>query len=205
MQRTRIKFCGITRATDALLAGSLGVDAFGFIFYPPSPRYISPEKAASIVSRLPPMITTVGVFMDAAPEVVAQTLEITPLSLLQFHGSESEVDCARWGRPYIKTIRVRAESNLAAQADCHQKACGFLLDTYLPDQVGGTGRTFDWSLLSPISRPVVLAGGLNADNVKAAITTLSPYAVDVSTGIEQLPGIKDEHLMRSFVQAVQSV
>lgn len=202
MQRTRIKFCGITRLADALLASALGVDALGFIFYPPSPRYISPEKAADIVAQLPPIVTTVGVFVDAEAEIIKKTLAAVPLSLLQFHGDEVEADCDCWSKPYIKTIKVRPQGDLTAETVRHKRACGLLMDTHLPDQAGGTGKVFDWSALPKTSQPVLLAGGLTPNNVASAIAQVSPYAVDVSTGIEQSPGIKDEGLMRSFAQAV---
>jgi len=202
--RTRVKICGITRLEDARDAISAGADALGFVFYPPSPRNISPAQAAAIVRELPAFICTVGLFVDADPAFVETVLRAVPLDLLQFHGDEPEAACNRYGRPYIKAIRMRDDIDLAQMAQNYHSSRGLLLDTYVAGQAGGTGQTFDWNRIPrSLSRPVILAGGLNPQNVSQAITQVKPWAVDVSGGVEQAKGIKDPQLITAFMQGVE--
>lgn len=202
--RTRIKFCGITRAADAQVAAQLGVDAIGLVFYAPSPRAVSIARAREIFSVLPPFVTRVGLFVDAARSDIERTLEEVPLDLLQFHGEESPETCASYGRAFIKAIRMRADIDLSAEAHRYERAAGLLLDTYRDGVQGGTGEVFDWSRVPALpSHAVILAGGLNPDNVRAAVLEVCPYAVDVSGGIESARGCKDAARMTAFVHAVE--
>ncbi len=202
----RIKFCGITRVTDAQAAVALGADALGFVFYPPSPRAITPAAAADIVRALPPFVCKVGLFVNAVPETVAATVETAGLDIVQYHGDETPDDCARATRPWIKACRVRAGLDLAATCASYGAAAAWLFDAYDEQLYGGSGRSFDWDLL-PVDqrRPVILAGGLTADNVAEAVRRTAPYAVDVSGGIEAAKGIKDQDKMRKFIAEVKRV
>ncbi len=204
--RTRIKFCGITRAEDALYAASLGADALGLVFYPPSPRSLSLERAIALSEAIPPFVTRVALFLDERADVVGGIVEQLRPDLLQFHGSESADYCASFGRPYIKALAcgVGADS-IEKQMDTYSSAIGFLLDSHSPGQAGGSGKHFDWSQVpKKLDKPIVLAGGLHAANVGEAIQTVHPYAVDVSSGVESSPGIKDRNKMHSFIAQVRS-
>jgi phosphoribosylanthranilate isomerase len=199
----RSKICGITRVEDALAAVAAGADAIGLVFYAKSPRAVSPEQAAAIVQALPPFVTSVGLFVNMPRDQLQALLRQVPLDLLQFHGDESPADCEGYGRPYIKALRVRPDEDLAATIANYSGARGILLDTFVEGVPGGTGATFDWSLVpSDIAKPIILAGGLEASNVAAAIRQVRPYAVDVSGGVEASKGIKDANKIRVFVQAV---
>lgn len=203
---TRIKICGITCHEDAVAAVAAGADALGFVFYEPSPRYVDPARAADIISALPPFVTTVGLFVDAADEQVEAIIGQTGLDLLQFHGKESEARCSRFGRPYIKALRVRPELDLEKLASEYPSARGLLLDAYRPGVPGGTGEVFDWDLIPPaLARRIVLAGGLTAENVTRAISQVRPYAVDVSGGVEVTPGRKSPEKMQAFTAAVRAL
>lgn len=205
MARTRIKFCGITRAEDAHVAAAIGVDALGFVFYPPSPRYIAPAAAARIIATLPPMVTTVGLFVNASSETVAQDVVTSGVDVVQFHGDESPADCARTGGRWIKALRVRPDTDIRAAAAAYAGASAVLLDTFDPALYGGSGKTFDWSQVPPdLPQPLILAGGLHAGNVGAAVRQLNPFAVDVSGGIEAAKGIKDTDKMHRFINEVRS-
>ena len=205
MDRVRIKICGITRVDDALAAARLGVDAIGLVFYTGSPRAVTPAQAAAIVHALPPLVTTVGLFVDADEAEVRAVLQQVPIDLLQFHGQEVPGYCDGFSRPYIKVLRMQAGLDVAAEADRYPHARGLLLDTYQADVAGGTGQVFDWSTVpSGLKKPIILAGGLTADNVAAAITAVKPWAVDVSGGVESAPGIKDSDRMAEFVKAVNN-
>ncbi|TBU90547.1 phosphoribosylanthranilate isomerase [Phytopseudomonas dryadis] len=204
MSVVRCKICGITRIEDALAAVEAGADAIGLVFYPRSPRAVSVAQAGEIVAALPPFVTTVGLFVDMPRAELAQLLERVPLDLLQFHGEESAEQCEGFARPYIKALRVRPGDDIAVRVAAYPGARGVLLDTYVAGVPGGTGEAFDWSLVPPrLSKPVVLAGGLTADNVAEAIARVRPYAVDVSGGVEASKGIKDVHKMNAFVRAVR--
>lgn len=203
MPNVRIKICGITRIEDALAAAVLGADAIGLVFYAKSPRAVDIEKAQKIVRALPPFVTTVGLFVDAQPGFIDDVLHQVPLDLLQFHGNEPPADCERHARPYLKALRMAPDADIAEQAARYASAAGILLDAYTPGIPGGTGIVFDWSRIPPISQPLILAGGLNAENVRAAIEQVKPYAVDVSGGVELEKGIKDIEKIREFVRQVR--
>ena len=205
MTATAVKVCGLTREEDALTAAALGAHALGFVFYPRSPRYVSPQQATSIARRLPPFVTVVGLFVNADAAEVNAVLRTIPLDLLQFHGDEAPDYCAQFGRPYIKALRVRPGADLLQYAYQFAGARGLLLDAFVEGIPGGTGSSFDWSLIpASLPLPVVLSGGLNAANVGAAIRRVRPCAVDVSSGVEAAPGIKDVQKMREFFKGVRN-
>ncbi|MDN5869380.1 MAG: phosphoribosylanthranilate isomerase [Nitrococcus sp.] len=204
--RTRIKICGLTRPDDALAAARLGVDAVGLVFYERSPRRLSPRAACDIVAALPPFVTVVGLFLDAPAAMVDDVLASVALDLLQFHGAEGQAYCARFHRPYIKALPMGAGIDPATYARAYPDAAGFLLDSNRIGQAGGSGRTFDWELVPrALGGPIVLAGGLHAGNVAPAIQATRPWAVDVSSGVEAAPGVKDPELMNAFVSEVARV
>lgn len=201
--RTRVKICGITRPQDAIAAVELGADAIGLVFYAPSPRNISIEQAAEIVTGLPPFVSKVGLFVNAEPAFINSVLKRVALDCLQFHGDETAAECEQINMPYYKAIRVKNDTNLLQYASQYQRANALLLDAYSEAAVGGTGQVFDWTLIpTNMGKPVVLAGGLNAGNVAAAIKQVNPYAVDVSGGVEASKGIKDAVKIAAFMQAV---
>lgn len=206
MSRTRVKFCGITRVSDAQAAAEVGADAIGLVFYAKSVRCVDVAHAKEIARALPPFVTRVGLFVDHPADEVEQIIWDVGLDLLQFHGAETPDYCCAFERPYIKAIAVREGVDLAQQADGYQGACGILFDTYVPDMPGGTGKAFDWSKIGAnmkeINRPIILAGGLTPKNVAEAIKKVKPYAVDVSSGVESEPGVKDRSKMNAFVDAV---
>ena len=204
MPRTRIKICGITRESDVQAASAAGADAIGLVFYAGSARAVSIDSAASVVRSLPPFLTVVGLFVDADAALVEQACTLLPISLLQFHGDESERYCGGFGMPYMKALRVAPTTHILPQLDRYPDACALLLDTYRQGSPGGTGETFDWSMIpAHCGRDIVLAGGLNADNIGAAIAGRSLYGVDVSGGVESAPGLKDAGKIQAFVNAVQ--
>ncbi|SNR70525.1 phosphoribosylanthranilate isomerase [Methylobacillus rhizosphaerae] len=203
--RTRVKICGITREEDAQAAVRYGSDAIGLVFYPSSPRYVAAAPAARIAAALPPFVSSVGLFVDATPGEVEAILAQVHLDILQFHGSETAEECRRYGMPYMKAVRVRHDTNLLQYAAQYHDARALLLDAYLPGMAGGTGIVFDWGLIpEQFPLPIVLAGGLNPDNVADAIRQVHPYAVDVSGGVEQAKGIKDAAKVAAFMQGVQN-
>ena len=203
--RTRVKICGITRLEDALTAAQAGADALGFVFYGPSPRNIEPATAAEILRQLPAYVTSVGLFVDADAAFIEQVLQAVPLDLLQFHGGEPEADCSRHGKPYTKAIRMRDGIDLAQMARTYHSSRGLLLDTFVAGKAGGTGETFDWNRIpQSLPKPIILAGGLNPQNVSKAIAQVKPWAVDVSGGVELAKGIKDIQLITAFMQGVES-
>jgi phosphoribosylanthranilate isomerase len=204
--RVRVKICGVTRQQDALAAVAAGADAIGLNFHPPSARFVSVERAVSIAAVVPPFVSLVGLFVDAPAAAVAATLSRVPLALLQFQGDEPSAFCATFQRPYLKAVRVRQPVDIATLRAQHPGAAGFLLDTYAPGQAGGTGHSFDWSFWPAArdSTPLVLAGGLTPANVASAIRTLRPYAVDVCSGVEERPGVKDKALIERFIEEVAS-
>ena len=200
----RSKICGITRIEDALAAVEAGADAIGLVFYGKSPRAVGVEQAAAIVQALPPFVTSVGLFVDMPRDELQQLLQRLPLDLLQFHGDESPADCEGHGRPYIKALRIRPGEDVAAAMAPYSGAQGILLDTFVEGVPGGTGASFDWSLVPEnAAKPIILAGGLDAGNVATAIRQVRPYAVDVSGGVEASKGIKDAGKIRAFVRAVR--
>ena len=202
MPRTRIKICGITDEHTALCAAEAGADAIGFVFYPPSPRYVRPARAAELCALLAPFVTPVGLFVNASPEEIRGVLDQVPLQLLQFHGEEVEADCLAAGRPYIKAARMRPGLDLVNYAACFPSARALLVDAFV-EGYGGGGKVFDWSLIPPeFDRPLVLSGGLDESNVGEAIRRVRPQAVDVSSGVEAAKGIKDAAKIARFVAGV---
>jgi len=200
----QVKICGITTIEDATAAVAAGADALGLVFYPASPRYIDMDRAAAIAAAVPPFVTLTGLFVNAAVEDVRAVLGKVPLNLLQFHGDEDAGYCEQFLRPYIKALRMKDGLDVLAAMHEHPRARGFLLDAYRPGVPGGTGETFDWQRVPQHSgRPVVLAGGLSPDNVARAIEAARPQAVDVSGGVEAVPGRKDPEKVRAFIEAAK--
>jgi phosphoribosylanthranilate isomerase len=201
---TRVKICGITRAEDALAAAHSGADAIGLVFYQHSPRHVSIEQAAKLAEVLPPFVAVVGLFVNADSSFVREVLAGVPLDLIQFHGEEAPEYCAQFGKPYLKAIRVKEGVNLLQCASDFPGAKGLLLDAHVEGVPGGTGKAFDWTLIpGNLSMPVILSGGLDAENVAAAIKQVQPYAVDVSSGVEAEKGIKDAAKIARFMQEVK--
>lgn len=204
MTRTRIKICGITREEDLDAALAAGADAVGFVFYPKSPRALTPLRAAELARRVPPFVSRVGLFVNEDEDTVAATMEIVPLELLQFHGDEDAAYCEEFGKPYVKAARVRPGLDLVEFACSFSSAQALLLDAYV-EGYGGAGQTFDWSLIpASLPLPVILSGGLTAENVGDAIRRLHPWAVDVSSGVEVAKGVKDAARIAAFIAAVKS-
>ncbi len=216
--RTRVKICGITRCEDALASAHYGADAIGLVFYKKSPRYIDPERARAIIKCLPPYITIVGLFVNEPIEQVKCISQQLGLDLLQFHGDESVADCEAARQAYVKAIRVQDAQSLPSAIKQYQSAQSLLVDSYHLDTYGGTGQSFDWQLLlnkksqsllsdSKVlkSMPIVLAGGLNPVNVTQAIQAVQPWAVDVSSGVESSPGVKNDLLIKKFIEGVANV
>lgn len=200
--RTRVKICGITRRQDAEFAIEMGADALGLVFYPPSPRAVTIAQAEQIVEGLAPFVAVVALFVDAEPEYVYKCLESLPIAILQFHGDESPEYCEQFERPYMKVVRMRDDVNLAELAIDYASSSALLLDSYQAGVPGGTGQSFDWSMINQIDKPIILAGGLTVENIAIAIKQVQPYAVDVSGGVEQTKGIKDQQKIRDFMQEV---
>jgi phosphoribosylanthranilate isomerase len=202
--RIRVKICGLTREQDATAAVDCGADAIGFVFHPSSPRHVTVERAATIARAMPPFVTTVALFVDAASELIARVVDEVGVDLLQFHGQESPEYCAQHGRPWIRAIAMRPDIDLPVVQRQYAAGRGLLLDAYRPDVPGGTGETFDWNRIPPqLASRIVLAGGLRADNVGDAIRRVHPYAVDVSGGVEADKGIKDPLKIRAFIEEVR--
>ena len=204
MTRTRVKICGLARLDDALAAARLGADAIGLVFAAKSPRALAPEAAAAIAAAMPPFVARVGLFLDAEPAFVRAVCATVPLELLQFHGSESAAYCRAFDRPYIKAIAMGDDGDAALRALAYPDAAALLFDAHATGGQGGSGRTFDWSRVPrDLARPVVLAGGLVPENVAGAIAAVRPWAVDVSSGVEASPGIKDHGKMERFIDEVR--
>lgn len=199
--RTRVKICGFTRVEDALQAAHLGVDAIGLVFYPASPRNVSVPQAVAIARALPAFVTVVGLFVDAEPFFVHEVLRQVNIDCLQFHGNETPEACRGYAKPYIKAIRMQADTDLAVLERHYADAAGLLLDAYHPGMQGGTGSGFDWETI-PVERklPIILAGGLSPENAAFAVQRVRPYALDVSSGVESAKGIKDAAKMAAFIR-----
>jgi phosphoribosylanthranilate isomerase len=206
MIRTRIKICGITREEDLAAAVEAGADALGFVFYPPSPRHVTPLRAAQLLAHVPAFVTRVGLFVNEPAEAVRAVLAQSPLDLLQFHGDEDARYCAAFGKPWIKAARVKAGFDLLEYASAFAGApgvCGLLLDAHV-EGYGGGGKTFDWSLIPrSLPLPVILSGGLHPGNVVEAVRAVRPWAVDVSSGVEAERGIKDVRKINEFIAGVR--
>ena len=202
--RTRVKICGITRIEDALAATHNGADAIGLVFYAESPRNVSLQAAQEIVDALPPFISVVGLFVNASENKIQTVLSQLRLDVLQFHGDETVADCAQFNLPYLKAIRVKPDTNLLQYCLEFNSAQALLLDAHSDAAYGGTWQVFDWDLIPQnLPKPIILAGGLNAQNVGDAIKQAQPYAVDVSGGVEQSKGIKDAAKIAAFMRAVE--
>jgi len=203
----RIKICGITNLEDARLAAELGAHALGFIFYPKSPRAVAPDAAREIIRNLPPLVMTVGVFVDEEAELVRETAERAGLDWVQLHGQESPEYCRSLGRRVIKGFRIKDQGSLSPLPDYRDAVQAFLLDTYKAGTAGGTGETFDWMLARQAVAlwPIILAGGLNPENIGQAIKVAQPAAVDVASGVETSPGKKDPEKIRAFFGAIRNV
>lgn len=203
VMRTRVKICGITRLEDALAAVDAGADALGFVFYPASPRYVAPAVAEVIIQQIPPFVTTVALFVNETAAQIEAVLNQTSIDLLQFHGDESPEFCQQFNRPYFKALRMSPDINVMVETKRFASARGILLDAYRPGMPGGTGEAFDWERIpSDINLPLVLAGGLDQNNVAQAINQVKPYAVDVSGGVEMAKGLKDGSKILSFMNEV---
>ena len=214
--RTRVKICGITRVADALAAAHAGADAIGLVFWPGTPRYVEVARARAIADALPPFVTKVALFVDPSPVDVRALLDVVPIDVLQFHGDEPHNLCIAFARPYLKAVQVKDDVDLLEYARRYGDAAGLLFDTFRAgDMPGGTGHTFDWSRLSPAVReampaPLILSGGLDPENVGDAIRAVRPWAVDVSSGVEERgpdgnprKGIKDAARIAAFVKGVR--
>ncbi len=208
MMRVRIKICGITRPEDARKAVELGIDALGFNFYPGSPRYISPRKAKAISRQLPPFVSLIGVFVNEKEEIIREIAAFSLLNAVQLHGEESPEFVDTLNLPVIKAFRIKEERDIEQMKNFSGKVKAFLLDAYTPGQKGGTGKTFNWELArkaKELGVPIILAGGINAGNVHEAIQAVHPYAVDVASGVEKEPGIKDFSEMEKLVNRIKEM
>lgn len=200
----RIKVCGITRETDAIEAANLGVDAIGLVFYKHSPRFVTIEQANRVIAALPPFVTVVGLFVNPDETTVKEVLERCAIDVLQFHGDESPDFCRTFKRPYLKAIRVRKAEDVVNAAQHFTDARAILADAFVDGSFGGTGQMCDWSLLPrELSLPLILSGGLDADNIEQAIRLVHPAAVDVSSGVEESKGIKSAARMAAFIAGVK--
>jgi phosphoribosylanthranilate isomerase len=203
---TRIKLCGLTREQDLRAVANSGADAIGLVFYEKSPRHVSVPQAVELMRHLPPFVTVVGLFVNPTVDYVRQVLANISLDTLQFHGEESSEFCQQFGKPYLKAIRVKAGVDLVECAARYASAQGLLLDAFVEGAQGGTGESFDWSLIPQnLPLPVILSGGLNAGNVAEAIERVRPYAVDVSSGVEVSKGIKDAAKVAAFIKEVKQI
>ncbi|HZY34644.1 MAG TPA: phosphoribosylanthranilate isomerase [Rhodanobacter sp.] len=202
---TRIKCCGMTRVGDALLAARLGADAIGLVFTARSKRQVSLAQAREIVAALPPFVATVALFMDDEASLVRQVLDEVRPALLQFHGDESDGWCAQFGRPFLKAIAMGEGAAALSRLHDYPRASGLLLDGHAAGEAGGSGKVFDWSLLPDgLAQPLILAGGLHAGNVGDAVRAARPWAVDVASGVESAPGVKDPMRLAAFIRAVRT-
>lgn len=202
---TRVKMCGITRPQDALAAANSGADAIGLVFYARSPRNVDLDQASSIARTLPPFVSSVALFVNPQPDEVRAVLRQVRPDVLQFHGEEPPEFCRGFGVPYLKAARVRPGTDLLQFAALYADAQGILLDAWNESAHGGTGECFDWNLIpANLPKPIILAGGLNPGSVRRAIEIVHPWAVDVSSGIEQAKGIKDAALIAAFMKEVEN-
>lgn len=206
--RTRVKICGITRCEDALIAVDAGADAIGLVFYEKSPRFVESALAAEISRLIPAFVSRVALFKDATQQVIESVLKNVEIDLIQFHGSESAAFCESFAMPYIKALGMKGTEHDASFLNNGEKNYGsakaLLLDGHAPGEAGGSGESFDWASVASVEKPIILAGGLSAENVKQAIAIVRPYAVDVSSGVECSPGIKDKEKIAAFMQQLRA-
>jgi len=203
--RTRVKICGITSPKDAELAINAGADAIGLVFYAPSPRYVAIDQACKIAQSIPAFVTKTALFVNPTEAYVREVLDSVAIDLIQFHGDETAIFCEQFGKPYIKAVRMQATTPLQALAQEFKKSSGLLLDAYVAGTPGGTGEKFNWEWIpKEFDLPIILAGGLTSSNVKQAINKSSPWAVDVSGGVEASKGIKSPEKIKQFMQQVMS-
>jgi phosphoribosylanthranilate isomerase len=200
----RVKICGLCRPEDVVAAVDAGADALGFVFVPASPRFLLLETARSLCRLVPAFVARVGLFLDQEEQQVRKVLEQVPLNLLQFHGSEDAAYCGQFGLPYIKAVRLGSPDPVVAAEAAYADAAGILLDSHEPGGLGGTGRQLDWRGVRRGVLPLILAGGLNPSNVAAAVQAVRPWAVDVSSGVESSPGVKDPLAIRQFINEANS-
>ena len=207
LYKTLIKICGITLEEDAENALNSGVDAIGLNFYAASPRYVTIEQATKISNLVKDNALIVGLFVNAEPDFVRQVQDKVPLDILQFHGDESSEYCEQFKRSYWKALRVKDSAEVAGQILAHAKASAILLDAWHEEQYGGTGETFDWDFIKDLtlSQKLILAGGINPQNAAQAVKQVRPWGIDVSSGVEESPGIKSAKLMKQFIEEVRSV
>ncbi|MDG1204700.1 MAG: phosphoribosylanthranilate isomerase [Pseudomonadales bacterium] len=201
--RTRVKICGLTTSDDIANAVQCGADALGFNMFPASPRFVPEDDLAELTQKVPPFISKVGLFVNAEASKVEALARQARFDLLQFHGDESDDYCAQFGMPFIKVIRLSSDMALAEEIKKFPNSHGILVDAHDEVLFGGTGKTLDWSNLAEIDQPLILAGGLTADNVASAILQVKPFAVDVSSGVEVAKGVKDSKKIRDFMIAVR--
>jgi len=196
----RVKICGITNLEDALHACEQGADALGFVFYKKSPRYIEPEKANEIVKQLPPFVVPVALFVNAEYELIHSVIEKSDRWVIQFHGDESNAECQKYNRTFIKALRVKPDDNINLEIKSYPDASAILLDAYKAGVPGGTGESFNWELVPKnTNKSIILAGGLTVSNIRQAVEQVQPYAVDVSGGVELSKGIKDHNKVQQFI------
>ncbi|NBQ33767.1 MAG: phosphoribosylanthranilate isomerase [Gammaproteobacteria bacterium] len=202
----KIKICGLTDPENSKQIASLDIHAIGLVFFNESPRAVSIEQANEIIQELPPFINKVGLFVNANSNFVDQVLNSVNIDTIQFHGDESSSDCSQFQMPFIKAIRMREGINLLSQAEEFSSASGLLLDSFEEDSYGGTGKSFDWNLIkNNLDLPIILAGGLNKDNIMSAIEKTQPYAIDISSGVEVDKGIKDIEKTKEIIEIVKSI
>ena len=207
--RTRAKICGITRSQDIQAVVNAGADAIGFVFFRPSPRNVSADQAKELIQHVPAYVQTVGLFVNATADDIADVLKLVALDIIQFHGDETPEQCQviaqQTGRRWYKAIQVKPDLDVVEVIKSYQQvgASAVLLDAWHPELKGGTGHQFDWSQFPKLDIPLILAGGLKPENIEDAITTTGAYAVDVSGGVESAKGIKDQQLIERFMQGVQ--
>jgi len=202
----KIKICGLTDPENSKQIASLDIHAIGLVFFNESPRAVSIEQANEIIQELPPFINKVGLFVNASSNFVDQVLNSVNIDTIQFHGDESSSDCSQFQMPFIKAIRMREGTNLLSQAEEFSSASGLLLDSFEEDSYGGTGKSFDWNLIkNNLDLPIILAGGLNKDNIMSAIEKTQPYAIDISSGVEVDKGIKDIEKTKEIIEIVKSI
>lgn len=199
MNQPRVKICGLTRSEDVAAAVMHGADALGFVFVPASKRCIPDSVAAELCLKVPAFVARVGLFLDQPADEIRRVLNQVPLSLLQFHGNEDAGFCRQFGRPYIKSVSLQSGASISDLESGYPDAAGILVDSHEPGGLGGTGKTVDWNQVRPGKRPLILAGGLNPGNVASAIRQVRPWAVDVSSGVELSPGIKDADAIKRFI------